>query len=403
MWQIRGDSSNELRPHVQVNGTYSQLKAVRLPMTIGLNTKHHARINVVGSTIRTYIDDVLVDTTVDTRNPNGSIGFRHGNTESARFDNVKVTCTTACSTRNDFSAAEHRLQPAARSRAASSSSAPRATAHTASPTTGRSCARASASPTSRSRGPRPTSPPAPPSPPASTSSSSASTARSSASARRARSTTRRRRCTTRTTSRRCSSAGDNALGALAYTTADKKFIAQLVIAYADGTREVVELRHVVEGARGRGRAPAGRQHRHELLRRAGREHRRAQVPERVRHRRVRRLRLVRGDGQDRHPGPHRHARRERRAAPARARLRRQDRRQAVLRRLRPHGRRRGAAQAQRRGRRGGRDPGGGGADEPERRRLHDAHRQHLPRRLDAAARHRRPSTCGATACSATPR
>ena len=49
MWQIRGDSSNELRPHVQVNGTYTQLKAVRLPMTIGLNTTHHVRINAVGS------------------------------------------------------------------------------------------------------------------------------------------------------------------------------------------------------------------------------------------------------------------------------------------------------------------------------------------------------------------
>ncbi len=104
MWQIRGDSSNELRPHVQVNGTYSQLKAVRLPMTIGLNTKHHARINVVGSTIRTYIDDVLVDTTVDARNPNGSIGFRHGSTESARFDNVKVTLRPRRCTSNDFSA-----------------------------------------------------------------------------------------------------------------------------------------------------------------------------------------------------------------------------------------------------------------------------------------------------------
>jgi alpha-L-rhamnosidase len=106
MWQIRGDASNELRPHVQVNGTYTQLKAVKLPMTIGLNTKHHARINVVGSTIRTYIDDVLVDTTVDTRNPTGLIGFRHGNTESARFDNVKVTSTAGATLySNDFSAA----------------------------------------------------------------------------------------------------------------------------------------------------------------------------------------------------------------------------------------------------------------------------------------------------------
>ena len=36
----------------------------------------------------------------------------------------------------------------------------------------------------------------------------------------------------------CCGAASNALGALAYTTTDKKFIAQVVIAYADGTRDV---------------------------------------------------------------------------------------------------------------------------------------------------------------------
>ena len=141
MWQIRGDSSNELRPHVQVNGTYSQLKAVRLPMTIGLNTKHHARSTSSGSTIRTFIDGVLVDTTIDTRNPNGSIGFRHGNTESARFDNVKVTSTAGATLyTNDFDAAAHRLRRAARSPRRAVRRHRAATARTASPTTGRSCA-----------------------------------------------------------------------------------------------------------------------------------------------------------------------------------------------------------------------------------------------------------------------
>jgi alpha-L-rhamnosidase len=91
MWQIRGDSSNELRPHVQVGGTYSQLKAVKLPMTIGVGTRHHITIQAVGSTITTSIDGVVVDTTTDARNPGGNIGFRHGRTESATFDNVTVT------------------------------------------------------------------------------------------------------------------------------------------------------------------------------------------------------------------------------------------------------------------------------------------------------------------------
>ena len=93
MWQIRGDASNELRPHVQVNGTYTQMKAVKLPMTIGINTPHHVTITAVGSTITTSIDGVVVDTTVDARNPSGSIGFRTGSTESGTVDNVKVTST----------------------------------------------------------------------------------------------------------------------------------------------------------------------------------------------------------------------------------------------------------------------------------------------------------------------
>ena len=91
MWQIRGDSSNELRPHVQVNGTYTQMKAVKIPVTIGTGIKHHVRIEAVGSTITTYIDGQFVDTTTDARNPNGSIGFRNGSTESGTWDNVKVT------------------------------------------------------------------------------------------------------------------------------------------------------------------------------------------------------------------------------------------------------------------------------------------------------------------------
>src|SRR5207244_12820138 len=51
-------------------------------------------IDAVSSTIRTYIDGVLVDTTIDARNPSGAIGFRHGSTESAVWDDVKVTSTS---------------------------------------------------------------------------------------------------------------------------------------------------------------------------------------------------------------------------------------------------------------------------------------------------------------------
>jgi alpha-L-rhamnosidase len=238
MWQIRGDASNELRPHVQVNGTYSQLKAVKLPMTIGLNTKHHARINVVGSTIRTYIDDVLVDTTVDARNPNGSIGFRHGNSESARFDNVKVTSDRVLY-QSDFSAPSTDF------------SCGTVTSGELVVGTARDCAygitdswaflrktfRVADKPIVWA--------------------TAFVSARSTEPARQyvfklsvngkvvGVGPTRAINNATQTmynaydVTALLERGADNAVGALAYTTADKKLIAQLVIAYADGTREVV--------------------------------------------------------------------------------------------------------------------------------------------------------------------
>ena len=72
MWQVRGDSSNELRPHVQVNGTYTPLKAVQAAdCTIGLNTKHHLTIPSRARRSRPRSTASLVDTTIDTRNPSG--------------------------------------------------------------------------------------------------------------------------------------------------------------------------------------------------------------------------------------------------------------------------------------------------------------------------------------------
>ena len=74
---------------------------------------------------------MLVDTTIDARNPSGSIGFRHGSTESATFDNVKVTSTAGSVLyANDFEAASTDFA-AARSAAACSSVGRSRTASTA--------------------------------------------------------------------------------------------------------------------------------------------------------------------------------------------------------------------------------------------------------------------------------
>ena len=180
---------------------------------------------------------MLVDTTVDTRNPSGSIGFRHGNTESARFDNLKVTSDRVLY-QNDFSA------PSTDFACGTVTSGELVVG------TARDCSYGVTDNWAFLRkGFRVADKPI-----------AWATAYVSA-----RSTEPARQCVfklslngtvvgvgpTRAINNATQTmynaydvtallkAGDNALGALAYTTADKKFIAQLVIAYADGTREVV--------------------------------------------------------------------------------------------------------------------------------------------------------------------
>lgn len=90
MWQLRG-ADNQLRTHRQVAGTYTALKTVTLPAgTLALGKEVSVRIEAVGTTIRTWIDDVLVDTTTDTTFRRGAVGFRNGLTESAQFSDFSV-------------------------------------------------------------------------------------------------------------------------------------------------------------------------------------------------------------------------------------------------------------------------------------------------------------------------
>ncbi|SDC87603.1 family 78 glycoside hydrolase catalytic domain [Nocardioides lianchengensis] len=94
MWQFRA-SDNRLTPHVQVNGTYSTLGAsVPLPAgTLVANTWADFRIVVAGTTFTTFINNVQVDQRTDSRNVNGTVGVRTGNTESGQLDDLRVVET----------------------------------------------------------------------------------------------------------------------------------------------------------------------------------------------------------------------------------------------------------------------------------------------------------------------
>lgn len=86
MWQL-SNTYGGLRPHKKVNGSWSTIKSV--PYTFNLNTWYQVKIEASGSTIKTYINGNLLDTTTDTQFSSGKVGFRESG-ESAQFDNLKV-------------------------------------------------------------------------------------------------------------------------------------------------------------------------------------------------------------------------------------------------------------------------------------------------------------------------
>jgi alpha-L-rhamnosidase len=91
MWQFRGDGVNRLAPHQRVNGTFTELKAVPLGVNLQRGTDYRLRIEASGSTVRTYLDGALVDTTENVRFTEGSIGFRTGGSERNTWDDITVT------------------------------------------------------------------------------------------------------------------------------------------------------------------------------------------------------------------------------------------------------------------------------------------------------------------------
>jgi alpha-L-rhamnosidase len=105
MWQLRGNGVNTLAPHKRVNGVFTQLKSVPVGKVLANNTDYRLRIVAVGSTITTYLDGVLIDTTQDTTWATGRIGFRTGGTEQNSWDDLTVTDTNGTVLYdNDFSA-----------------------------------------------------------------------------------------------------------------------------------------------------------------------------------------------------------------------------------------------------------------------------------------------------------
>ena len=98
LWQVNSEvdpGKVMLRPHVEVNGSFSHLVPdVDVSQVItqqNVGDQHHLRIEADGPTITTWIDGVQVDQLTDSTFTTGTIGFRVGDsTEDSLYANLAV-------------------------------------------------------------------------------------------------------------------------------------------------------------------------------------------------------------------------------------------------------------------------------------------------------------------------
>ncbi len=106
MWQFRADT-NTVVPHTLRSGGYvTNGTATRMPAGINLGDgqTHTVAISAVGDTYTTSVDGTQVDQRTISGFGNGSVGFRNGRTEIARWDDLRVTAPDSTVLySNDFS------------------------------------------------------------------------------------------------------------------------------------------------------------------------------------------------------------------------------------------------------------------------------------------------------------
>ncbi|MFD4577378.1 family 78 glycoside hydrolase catalytic domain [Streptomyces sp. NPDC058417] len=91
LWQLRAGSPGVLRTHICVKGTYTVLAEVRLPFAVATGEWIDFAVRMDGPTFTTTVDGTVVDTTTDARLTTGNIGLRNGATESQVYDRVTFT------------------------------------------------------------------------------------------------------------------------------------------------------------------------------------------------------------------------------------------------------------------------------------------------------------------------
>ncbi|WP_308799376.1 family 78 glycoside hydrolase catalytic domain [Agromyces silvae] len=96
MWQLNDElpDTPRLRPHVRTNGAYQALPDVPIGSLVGagvFDSRVALRIEAAGTSLRTFVNDVLVDERTDAAFGEGRIGFRTSGAEAATIHAVRVT------------------------------------------------------------------------------------------------------------------------------------------------------------------------------------------------------------------------------------------------------------------------------------------------------------------------
>ncbi|RII08640.1 Bacterial alpha-L-rhamnosidase [Streptomyces sp. YIM 130001] len=90
LWQLRAGSPGVLRKHICRGGTYTVLDETELPFAVPTDEWTDVSIAMDGSTFTTTVNGTVVDTTVDSRLEDGNVGLRNGSTESQVYDRFTV-------------------------------------------------------------------------------------------------------------------------------------------------------------------------------------------------------------------------------------------------------------------------------------------------------------------------
>lgn len=91
LWQLRAGTPGVLKKHVCVDGSYRVLEEKRLAVPVETGRWYEVAVEMAGDTFRTSLDGAEVDTTTDATYRTGTVGMRNGSTEANVWDRVTFT------------------------------------------------------------------------------------------------------------------------------------------------------------------------------------------------------------------------------------------------------------------------------------------------------------------------